>query len=181
MKKTNFSIKELCFVGMATAILCVLAPYSIPTPFGIPVTLQTFFIALVAIVLGAKPAIFSTLIYILLGALGLPVFSNFTGGWQALSGPTGGFLVSFPIMAYIIGLGSDYHTKRGALLLGIIFGNFINFVCGLTIFCTTTQISIPVGFVTCILPFLPFDIIKAILACLIGLPIKRRIKQLKSY
>lgn len=176
MKKSIFNIKELCFIGLTAAILCVLAPYSLPTPFGVPVTLQTFFITLVAIMLGAKPAMTSTLIYLLLGAFGLPVFSNFTGGWQAISGPTGGFLISFPIMAYLIGLGSDYRKRKGRLFLGIIFGNLFNFTCGLAMFCTITKCSIPVGAATCILPFLPFDIVKTVLACLIGLQIKRRIR-----
>lgn len=176
MKKSIFNIKELCFIGLTAAILCVLAPYSLPTPFGVPVTLQTFFITLVAIVLGAKPAMASTLIYILLGAFGLPVFSNFTGGWQALSGPTGGFLISFPIMAYLIGLGTDHRKRKGSLLFGIILGNLFNFTCGLFMFCAITKSSIPVGFTTCILPFLPFDMIKSILACSIGLQIKRRIR-----
>lgn len=176
MKKSIFNIKELCFIGLTAAILCVLAPYSLPTPFGVPVTLQTFFITLIAIILGAKPALTATLIYILLGAFGLPVFSNFTGGWQALFGPTGGFLISFPIMAYFIGLGSDHRKRKGRLLLGIITGNLFDFICGLAMFCAITKSSIPVGFTTCILPFLPFDITKAILACFIGLQIKRRIR-----
>lgn len=175
MKKSDFSITELCFIGLTAAILCVLAPYSIPTPLGIPVTLQTFFITLTSIVLGAKSAMTSTLIYIALGAFGLPVFSNFTGGWQALTGPTGGFLLSFPFTAYIIGLGSDLRKKKGAFLLSILLGNVLHFVCGLTVFCMITKSSIPVGIATCILPFLPFDIVKTVLACLIGLQIKRRI------
>lgn len=177
MTKSYFNIKELCVIGLTAAILCVLAPYSVPTPFRVPITLQTFFITLIAIILGAKPAMTATLIYILLGAFGLPVFSNFTGGWQVLTGPTGGFLLSFPLMAYCIGLGSSHRQKRkGNLLLGILLGNLLNFICGIAIFCLITKSRITVGITTCVLPFLPFDIIKTALACFIGLQVKRRIR-----
>lgn len=176
MTKSYFNIKELCVIGLTAAILCVLAPYSVPTPFRVPITLQTFFITLIAIILGAKPAMTATLIYILLGAFGLPVFSNFTGGWQALTGPTGGFILSFPLMAYCIGLGSSHRQKRkGNLFLGILLGNLLNFLCGIAMFCLITKSRIAVGITTCVLPFLPFDMIKTALACFIGLQAKRRI------
>ena len=99
MKKKIFTIQELCIIGLTTALICVIAPFSFPMPLGVPMTLQSFIIALMAIILGSKRGATATLIYILLGAFGLPVFSNFTGGWQCLIGPTGGFILSFPIMA----------------------------------------------------------------------------------
>lgn len=170
------SIQELCVVGITVALICVIAPLSIPMPLGIPMTLQTFIITLAAILLGAKRGAMAGFIYILLGAFGLPVFANFTGGWQMLFGPTGGFILSFPIMAYLIGLGSDLRLKRKySLLLGIIIGTAINFVCGVSMFCVVTASSLLIGFTTCVLSFIPLAIIKAVLAHLIGIQIKRRL------
>lgn len=167
MKKKFFSIQELCIIGLVTALICVIAPLSIPMPLGVPITLQTFIITLAAMILGAKRSATATLIYILLGAFGLPIFSNFTGGWQTLVGPTGGFILSFPIMAYVIG--------RASNLLGITIGTTINFICGIAMFCIVTESSLLVGFATCALPFIPIAIIKAVLAYLIGIQVKRRL------
>ena len=169
MKKAHFNIQELCIIGLSTAVICVIAPFSLPMPLGVPMTLQSFIITLMAIVLGAKRGATAALIYILLGAFGLPVFSNFTGGWQCLIGPTGGFILSFPIMAYVIGLGSS-------LWLGILAGTVINFAFGIAMFCLVTESSFTVGFTTCVLPFIPLTIIKWILAYIIGINIRKRIQ-----
>lgn len=169
MKKNFFTIQELCIIGLTTALICVIAPFSLPMPLGVPMTLQSFIITLMAIVLGAKRGATAALIYILLGAFGLPVFSNFTGGWQCLTGPTGGFILSFPIMAYVIGLGSS-------LWLGILAGTVINFAFGIAMFCLVTESSFTVGFTTCVLPFIPLTIIKWILAYIIGINIRKRIQ-----
>ena len=167
-------------IGLTTSLICVIAPIPILLPTGVPTTLQTFIITLTAIILGAKPAFTSTLIYVLLGAFGLPVFSNFTGGWQSITGPTGGFILSFPIMAYIIGRASDLCVKRKrTMVIGITIGTLLNFVCGIIQFCVVTKSSLTVGFATCVLPFIPLAILKAFLAYLIGRKIKQRIRNLE--
>ena len=179
MKYTRNNTKELCIVGLAASLICVIAPLSIPLPLGVPMTLQTFIITLAAIILGAKRSSMATLIYVILGAFGLPVFSNFAGGWQSITGPTGGFILSFPMMAYVIGRVSDTYAKRKwNLFIGITIGTIINFICGLCMFCTVTKSSLTVGFVTCVLPFIPLAILKAILAFVIGIQIKRRLNSL---
>ncbi len=176
MKKIFFNIREICLIGLTTAIICIVAPLSFPLPSGIPMTLQTFVITIAAIVLGAKCGAIATLIYVLLGAIGLPVFSNFTGGWQTIVGPTGGFILSFPIMAYLIGLGIDYRSRyKFSLFLGILLGNVVNLILGTIVFCFLGKISFLTGITTCVLPFLPITIIKMVLAFIIGLKVKRRI------
>ena len=152
-------------IGLTTSLICVIAPIPILLPTGVPTTLQTFIITLTAIILGAKPAFTATFMYVLLGAFGLPVFSNFTGGWQSITGPTGGFILSFPIMAYIIGRASDMCAKKKwSMVIGITMGTLINFVCGVSQFCIVTKSSLIVGFTTCVLPFIPLAILKAFLA-----------------
>ena len=105
MQKTNFKTLDLCMIGVVTAVIVIMAQISIPMPLGVPMTMQTFAITLAGIILGSKKGAVASLIYVLLGAVGVPVFANFSGGYQLLVGPTGGFIISFPIMAFIIAFG----------------------------------------------------------------------------
>ena len=172
-----FTVKNMCYVGLFTAVIAIMAQISIPMPLGVPMTMQTFAITLAAIILGAKLSTISTLIYILLGAIGLPVLAGFSGGISKFVGPTGGFLISFPIMAFIIGYAVDHRSAfKGAFVVGLIAGTVVNYIVGIAMFCILTQSSVAVGFTACVLPFIPTAIIKAILASLIGFPIRKRLK-----
>ena len=172
-----FTVKNMCYVGLFTAVIAIMAQISIPMPLGVPMTMQTFAISLAAIILGAKLSTISTLIYILLGAIGLPVLAGFSGGISKFVGPTGGFLISFPIMAFIIGYAVDHRSAfKGAFVIGLIAGTVVNYIVGIAMFCILTQSSVAVGFTACVLPFIPTAIIKAILAALIGFPIRKRLK-----
>ncbi len=172
-----FTVKNMCYVGLFTAVIAIMAQISIPMPLGVPMTMQTFAITLAAIILGAKLSTISSLIYILLGAIGLPVLAGFSGGISKFVGPTGGFLISFPIMAFIIGYAVDHRNAfKGAFVVGLIAGTVVNYIVGIAMFCILTQSSVAVGFTACVLPFIPTAIIKAILAALIGFPIRKRLK-----
>ena len=163
-----FTVKNMCYVGLFTAVIAIMAQISIPMPLGVPMTMQTFAITLATI---------STLIYVLLGAIGLPVLAGFSGGISKFVGPTGGFLISFPIMAFIIGYAVDHRSAfKGAFVIGLIAGTVVNYIVGIAMFCILTQSSVAVGFTACVLPFIPTAIIKAILASLIGFPIRKRLK-----
>lgn len=182
MKKRETNIRELCSIGLLTAVICVIAPFSIPMPLGVPMTMQTFAIILAGIILGAKKGALATLLYVLLGVIGLPIFSNFTGGWQSLIGPTGGFILSFPIMAYLIGLGMQYRTKyRWSLWAGLIAGTTMNFLGGVLMFCLITNSSLATGCATCILPFIPGTILKTVLATMLGLHVQKRITTMLNW
>ena len=177
MRQNTLKIQDLCLIGLFTAVIAILAQIAIPMPFGVPMTLQTFAVTLAGIVLGSRSGALSTFIYMLVGAIGLPVFANFTGGWQCLVGPTGGFILSFPLMAYIIGLGTQLRSKwKMAHWLGIFLGTTLNLLCGVLFFCAITQSKLSVGFTTCALPFLPTSILKAVLASILGLNIRRRLQ-----
>ncbi len=176
MSKSKFSVQDICFIAVFTAVIAIMAQISIPMPLGVPITMQTFAITLAAIVLGSKRGAISTLIYVLLGTIGVPVFANFTGGAQYLVGPTGGFLISFPIMALIIGLGVDkFKDAKGGFVSCIVLGTVINYVIGVLMFCLMTGSSLTVGITACVLPFIPTAIIKAIVAVILGLQIRKRL------
>ena len=96
----------MCHISIFAAIIAVCAQVSLPMPYGVPLTLQTFAIQLAGVVLGPKKGALAALVYITLGAVGVPVFAGFTGGMGIVLGVTGGFILSFPLLALLAGIGS---------------------------------------------------------------------------
>ena len=165
MEKTKLSIQDLTMIALCTAVIAVMAQISIPMPMGVPMTMQTFAITLVAVILGTKKGTIAALAYLLLGAVGAPVFAGFTGGFQYFVDPTGGFLLSFPLMAFAIGHGAEhFHSSRWSFVLWLVLGTVINYVIGVLFFCLITKSGVMVGITACVLPFIPTAIIKAVLA-----------------
>lgn len=95
-QSSKFSVREICYTGLFAAVIAVMAQISIPMPLGVPMTMQTFAITLAAVVLGSKLSAMASLVYLILGAVGVPVLASFSGGIDKFVGPTGGFLISFP-------------------------------------------------------------------------------------
>lgn len=180
-RKSKMSVRDICYAGLFAAVIAVMAQISIPMPLGVPMTMQTFAITLAAVVLGAKLSALSSLIYLILGAVGIPVLANFSGGFDKFVGPTGGFLISFPLMAFIIGWGAEHRKDfKGAYVLALIVGTLVNYVVGVALFCVVTNGSVAAGITACVLPFIPTAIIKAVLASVIGFGVKNRIPGLKG-
>ena len=98
-QRSAFSVRDICYSGLFAAVIAIMAQISIPMPGGVPMTMQTFAITLAAVVLGAKLSTVSCVIYLLLGAVGVPVLANFSGGFDKFIGPTGGFLMNSSIAA----------------------------------------------------------------------------------
>jgi biotin transport system substrate-specific component len=95
---------ELTLAATFAALTAVGAYIYIPLPFTpVPITMQTFFVYLSALILGGKLAALTQLIYLLLGALGLPVFAGGKAGFAVLLGPTGGYLLGFAVGAFLAG------------------------------------------------------------------------------
>lgn len=105
--------KQMVLIALMTAVTCVLGPLSIPLPFSpVPISLTNFAIFLAIFVLGMKSGTISFIIYLLLGAVGVPVFSSFRGGFQVLAGPTGGYLIGFIFLALIMGFALDHFDRK---------------------------------------------------------------------
>ncbi len=176
MTKSNLSIQDICSVALCTAVIAIMAQISIPMPLGVPMTMQTFAITLSAIVLGSKRGSAAAFIYILLGAAGLPVLAGFTGGIQYFAGPTGGFLLSFPVMAYIIGLGAErFKPVKSGFILCLAAGTLTNYVIGVLMFCLLMDSTVMAAVSACVLPFIPTAVLKAVLASVIGFKIRTRL------
>ena len=106
-------IRIVTFLAMFVAIITVCAQITVPMPSGVEFTLQTFAVALCGYLLGAKYGAAALLVYLLLGAVGAPVFSAFHGGFHVLVGKTGGYLWGFLPMAALCGLA---HFGKGRVL-----------------------------------------------------------------
>lgn len=180
MKSKKLTTMDLCYIGIFTAIIAILAQVSIPMPYGVPLTLQTFAIMLAGVVLGGRKAAWATVIYLLVGAVGVPVFAGFKGGMSSILGPTGGFLLSFPIVAYIVGIAAEKSSRKW-LAIGLFTACIINYLCGIFVFSLVTSNGLKVAFMACVLPFIPLDIVKAILSGVIGVKSKQNLKKIKVF
>ena len=175
MNQSAVKIQDICGIGVMTAVTAVMAQISIPMPMGVPMTMQTFAVTLAAIVLGPGRGAASLFIYLFLGAGGVPVFAGFSGGMASLVGPTGGFLLSFPLMAFVIGLGVKNRQKKGMFVLFLVLGTALNYAVGVLMFCLLMGSSVAAALTACVLPFLPTAVIKAVLASVLGLQIRTRL------
>ena len=164
--KTN----DITVIALFSAILCIISPITISTGT-IPFSLSLFAVILTAISLGTKKGILAVLIYILIGSLGLPVFSGFTGGIQILFGPTGGFILSYIIITIIVSLASKH--KKLTLYIFSIFSLAVCYLFGSLQYAFIARVSFHNALLVCVYPFIVFDILKAILAINIGLKLKR--------
>ncbi len=179
MTNTKLSIRDLTMIALCTAIIAIMAQISIPMPMGVPMTMQTFAITLAAVLLGAKKGTLATLAYLLLGAVGAPVFAGFTGGFQYFVDPTGGFLLSFPLMAFAIGYGAErFRHSKWTYIFWLVLGTLVNYVIGVLFFCLITKSPVLTGITACVLPFIPTAVLKAALASVMGFQIRERLVHL---
>lgn len=124
MKNKNFRTQKVVLTGMLAAVMAVMSQIQFPLPSGIPVTMQTFAMALAGYVLGWKYGLASTLVYIMLGAVGVPVFAGFSGGSGFVVSPSGGYIWGFLPMVALCGLGFEkksYGWLAGLSLAGLAF------------------------------------------------------------
>lgn len=103
--KDQSTIKSLILTAMFTAVLAVLSIIQIPMPSGVPITLQTFAVALSGYVLGWKMGAGAAALYMLIGAIGVPIYAGMVSGMGIVLGPTGGFLWGFILLAGFCGMG----------------------------------------------------------------------------
>lgn len=165
---SSLSVRDFCYIALFTALIAVLAQISIPLPGGVPFTLQTFAVPLAGLVLGPKRGTLAAAVYVLLGAVGAPVFANFTGGPGSIIGMTGGFIVSFPLMAFLSGLGVKKGVKSPILWMWLVLGALANYVVGTVWFMVVAQSSLTAALTACVIPFIPTAVLKIILSGIFG-------------
>lgn len=174
VNKTGITTVEIVSVGMFAAVLAVLSQIAIPMPTGLPITLQTFAVALTGVVLSWRLGTASTLVYILLGAVGVPVFAEFSGGIQILLNYSGGFIWGFIMMVLLCGIGTLMKNKIGGTLLGIV-GLFACHLFGVIQFMIVMKMGFLESFLMASAPYLIKDVISVILGFVVGSAIRARL------
>ncbi len=173
--KRSQTAKNLVLTGMMAAALAVLSQIAVPLPTGVPVTLQTFAVALCGFVLGFPSGLLSTGIYLLLGAVGVPVFSGFKAGIGALLGVTGGFLWGFLCMAALCGAAMERRRAVSRIALSAA-GLLLCHVCGAVQYAVVSGVSVPAAFLAVSLPFLLKDALSVALAYAAALAVRRGLR-----
>lgn len=156
--KKKLIVYDVSMAAIFAAIISIFSQISLPAPNLIPTTFQTFAISLCAYTLTAKQSILAVVIYLLLGAVGLPVFSMFGGGLGVLFGFTGGFLWGFLAMTGIIQLSKLIKTSFFKMCIGII-ALAVCHLFGLLQFCFVTQSKIAMSFLVVCLPYIVKDLL----------------------
>lgn len=160
-------IYKLTVCSLMAAVMCVLGPLSIPVG-PVPVSLTSFVIYLTVFLLGPKLSVVSCLVYLAIGAVGFPVFSGFQGGLQKLAGPTGGYLIGFVLTAFTGGIIIEKSNNSFTKITGLFAATLITYLFGTLWFIFQTKCTFGYAITVCVLPFVLFDVIKIIIATLLG-------------
>ena len=187
MKKTRSrrskELLDLIYISMFTAIIAVCSQICIPTPPGIPpVTLQTFAVIAAGGLLGWKRGTASVLIYILLGVIGIPVFSQFSAGPETLIGMTGGYIIGFIFTTLVTGilcekLGRKVWVLIASMTLGILLCYAFGTAWFMVVYAQKAgAISLGGALGLCVLPFIPFDAGKIAAAVLLVNRLDKHVK-----
>lgn len=162
MNNNHIRMQVLCALFAAFCAVC--SQLTIPIQ-PVPITLGTFAVLLAGGFLGSRYGLMSIVIYLLLGAAGVPVFSMMRSGISVIMGPAGGFIIGFAVMAFVTGLisenfGYDFKT----MVLASLCGTLGCYILGISWFIFLTGTGIWSAFILCMLPFLPGDLAKILLA-----------------
>lgn len=171
--------KNMTVIGLVTAVICIVAPFSISIPVSpVPISLTNFIIFIAVFILGMKSSAVCVLLYLILGTAGLPVFSSFSGGLAKLAGPTGGYLAGFILLALIQGFFLEHFPdKKYAAIPGMIIGMTVCYTFGTAWLALQTQQSFITALSIGVLPYLPGDAVKVIIATIAGPKLRTAVKK----
>ncbi|MDR2513724.1 MAG: biotin transporter BioY [Christensenellaceae bacterium] len=160
-------IRDLTLCALFAALSAIFSQLSLPIG-PVPINLTHLSIFLAAGLLGANLGALSQLAFVLLGIVGLPVFSGFSGGLSVLLGPTGGFIAGYIACAYVAGLVIErFGHKLPSALLAMVLGLVVTYALGLAWFMYSTGSSLAASLPLCVLPFLPGDAAKILVSALL--------------
>ena len=164
----------MCRAALAAAVISVLSPWSLSLA-GLPITLSLFAVLLISELFPLKISLPAVLVYVALGAVGVPVFAGFVGGFQVLVGPTGGFIMAYPLMVLVIS------KFGGTMIKNCIFGSVATILCyiiGILWYFFTTRDRFSLAILWYVVSCSAFDLIKIISAATLAEAIRPRLKKL---
>lgn len=150
--------------GLFAALLAVTSQIAVPLPAGVPINLGLLAVFLAGFLLDRRGALLSVSLYLLLGAVGLPVFAGFRGGLGALFGKTGGYLLGYLATAAVVSVLRPWADSLPRRCLACALGLFACYLPGTAWFMLVTGLSLPLSLGYCVYPFLPGDAAKILLA-----------------
>ena len=168
---------DLVYIAVFAVIMAICSWISIPA--AVPFTLQTFGVFIAVGVLGGKRGSLSVLVFILLGAIGIPVFANFSGGIGVLAGPTGGYIIGFLFSALLMWAMEKLPGKKSVMqIVSMIAGLIVCYAFGTVWFVIVYgRMNGPIGFTaalaSCVVPFIIPDIIKIALAYVLSRKLRK--------
>lgn len=169
----DLSVKEITLVGMCAALMAIFSQLSIPLPFTtVPLTLQIFGVVIIAIILEHKLGTLSMIIWTLVGAIGLPVFAGFSGGFSVIAGPTGGYIIGFIVMAFIVGYAASKDNKI-ILFVGVYLGQAVQYTFGVVQMKIVLGLGVQEALVAGLYPFIAKGVIEIAVAAVVALTIKK--------
>lgn len=170
------STRTLTLTAVLAAICCLLGPVTLPIG-PVPLSLTTGVLMGMALILGARQACLCCGVYLMLGLLGVPVFSGFTGGLGTLLGPTGGFLLGYLPLTAWCGFACARTTDRRLQALALIAGTLLLYGIGGAWYAHLTGTSFAAALAVCMLPFLPGDALKMAAVITGGNAVKSRLQK----
>jgi len=167
--------KDIAYSALFVALTAVGAQISIPIGT-VPITFQLLFVLLSGLILGPRLGFLSQLIYIFMGAIGLPVFANFSGGFAHVYGPTGGYLMASPIAAYLAGFFSKRQENISNYILGTFLAISVVYLLGWFRLGLFMGGDFKKAFIVGVAPFVLIDFGKGALSILIAKRVKTAVK-----
>lgn len=169
------STRYVCTVAVFTALMCAIAPISIPM-VPVSITLATLMVYLVSALFPANISVVVVLLYILLGSLGLPVFSNFSSGFAVLLGPTGGFIFGYILAALAESLLISFFKNRKWMFpVAMVVATIIIYSFGSAWFMVymNGKYSFAKTMMACVVPFLLGDSLKIVVSSIVGIRLRK--------
>ena len=167
----RLDIRNMALIAVMTALMCIFGPMSIPIG-AVPFSLTPLLVYLAAYILGMRNGTVAYLVYLLIGFVGVPVMSGYSGGPAKILGPTGGYLMAFILMALMTGFVVERFYQNVPLQAVVMFvALIICYAAGTAWFVGQTKMALSI----CVYPFVPLDCIKLGLAIIIGRPVRERL------
>ena len=184
--KAKLTTLAMVQIALCTALICVSAQLAIPLPIGVPSTLQVLMVMLTALILKPLYSVISLLLYVLLGVVGLPVFSGAKSGIGTILSPTGGFIIGFVLAAFFVSLlkgvlgrklGGKLTVVR-YIIVTVIIGIPVMYIPGIALYMVYTGADLVSAIVTLTSVFILLDIAKCVIASLIAVPLNKALAKI---
>lgn len=174
-RKSTSKAYSMTSIALMAAVICVVGPFTLPIG-PVPITLAPLAILLSVYILGTKKGTIALLIYLLIGAVGVPVFSGLTGGIGKLAGPTGGYLIGYIFFALIAGWFTHrFYDKVVIQFLGMVLALAVLYAFGTAWLAYSAGMTFGAALAVGVLPFIVFDLIKIVIAIALGRAVRSRL------